>query len=109
MFLFITGIRPVQLRRLYKTVYHSVCEMGESNNVSSVEDVLQPKRETLRSVKDVEEKVDRNSWGYVVGFGTIITFVSIFVFGLCDVYLNKSIDIIFNCLNFSFRFKVQHL
>uniref|UniRef100_A0A2H1VVT2 SFRICE_004038 n=1 Tax=Spodoptera frugiperda TaxID=7108 RepID=A0A2H1VVT2_SPOFR len=76
MFLFITGIRPVQLRRLYKTVYHSVCEMGESNNVNSVEEVLQPKRETLRSVKDAEKKVDRNSWGYVVGFGTIITFIA---------------------------------
>ncbi|CAH1639903.1 unnamed protein product [Spodoptera littoralis] len=52
--------------------------MSESNNLNSVEEVLQPKRETLRSVtEDVsEEKVDRNSWGYVVGFGTIITFIA---------------------------------
>ncbi|KAF9413588.1 hypothetical protein HW555_008233 [Spodoptera exigua] len=52
--------------------------MGELNTVNSVDEVLQPTRASLRSVKEdvLKEKVDRNSWGYVVGFGTIITFIA---------------------------------
>lgn len=43
--------------------------LKEENNVDQVEE-----EQVLDTVK---EKADRNSWGYAVVFGTVITFVSI--------------------------------
>lgn len=54
--------------------------MEESNEINLLKDenvTENVKEEVLNSVK---EKTDRNSWGYAVGFGTVITFVSVIIF-----------------------------
>ncbi|XP_049692537.2 monocarboxylate transporter 1 [Helicoverpa armigera] len=62
-----SGRLTVQLCTLLKTV---VCAM-ETQDLE--DNVLDNKQEREATVK---ERTDRNSWGYAVGFGTVITFIA---------------------------------
>ena len=48
------------------------------------------------SLDTVKEKIDTNSWGYAVGFGTILTFVSIVLFSLLSFFIRQYIHIFHN-------------
>lgn len=85
-----TALTAVYQLRPAHTQYTGDAKQRHSEQFSAMDETKEIKEQNVsENVKEeenldtVKEKTDTDSWGYAVGFGTIITFVSIVYFLIC--------------------------